>query len=77
MTRLSIDWDGEGAYAVITRPGQEAERVPLTHRDAVRLMSEAAEVVLVEEGRRAARYNPSGSDYTEGEAPHFIGALGE
>lgn len=75
MTRLSIDWDGEGAFAVITRPGQAAERIPLTHRDAVRLMSEAAQAVLMEGGRRQMSLVQ-----TEGhsnDTPHFIGVLGE
>ena len=78
MTRLSIDWDGDGAYAVLTRPGQAAERIPLTHRDAVRLMSEAAEVVLVEEGRRVRKSDEKISCSLQKDGPpHFIGALGE
>lgn len=59
MIRIAIDQDGDGAFAVITRPGQAAERVELTHRDAVRIMSEAAQVVLVEEGRRRAQFGGS------------------
>lgn len=73
MTRIAIDHDAGGAFAVITRPGAPAEWVELTHRDAVRLMSEAAQVVLVEEGRRHAIHHHDHRDAP----PHFIGALGE
>ncbi|MFG1332470.1 hypothetical protein V5F41_14650 [Xanthobacter autotrophicus] len=78
MTRIAIDHDADGAYAVITRPGQAAERIQITHRDAVRIMSEAAQVVLVEEGRRVrkSREKISGS-LRDDDQPHFIGAQGE
>ncbi|MFG1389098.1 hypothetical protein [Xanthobacter versatilis] len=75
MTRIAIDHDADGAFAVITRPGQAAERVELTHRDAVRLMSEAAQVVLVEERRR--KMTLVRTDGHSEAPPHFIGALGE
>lgn len=76
--RVAIDHDTDGAYALVTRPGSAAERIPLTHRDAVRLMSEAAQAVLVEDGRpvRKSREKISGSLQDEA-PPHFIGALGE
>jgi hypothetical protein len=74
VTRAFIDWDGDGAFAVISRPGQAAEVVRLAHRDAVRLMSEAAGAVLVEEGRRKHTIH----HHDHGDAPpHFIGVLGE
>lgn len=40
MTRISIDWDGEGAFAVLTRPGAPAEivRIPDIHRVATEAM---------------------------------------
>ena len=83
MTRIAIDHDADGAFAIITRPGQAAERVELTHRDAVRLMSEAAQAVLVEDGRRHVRlrtghHSPeAGKMIGDATPPHFIGALGE
>lgn len=78
MTRIAIDHDADGAYAVITRPGAPAERIPITHRDAVRLMSEAAQVVLVEEGRRVRKSREKISGSLRNDVPpHFIGALGE
>ena len=70
MTHVSIDHDGDGAYVRITRPGRAAEIVPLTHRAAVRLMSEAAAVVLAQDREQTA-------DAPE-EAPEpAIGMLGE
>ncbi|MFG1371470.1 hypothetical protein V5F32_04770 [Xanthobacter oligotrophicus] len=77
MTRLAIDHDADGAYAVITRPGAPAERIPITHRDAVRLMSEAAQVVLVEEGRRQSNMQIVHRASADAAPPHFVGALGE
>ncbi|MFG1342582.1 hypothetical protein [Xanthobacter autotrophicus] len=74
MTRIAIDHDADGAYAIVTRPGAPAERIPITHRDAVRLMSEAAQVVLVEEWRRRTIER---SSIVDAAPPHFIGALGE
>lgn len=74
MTRVAIDHDGDGAYVRITRPGQAAEIVPLTHRAAVRLMSEAAEVVLaVDRERRGVRDRVTAEDAPE----PAIGMLGE
>jgi len=49
MIRIAIDQDGDGSFALVTRPGAPAERIPITHRDAVRLMSEAAQAVQAEE----------------------------
>ncbi|MFG1320344.1 hypothetical protein [Xanthobacter autotrophicus] len=48
MIRIAIDQDGDGSFALVTRPGAPAERIPITHRDAVRLMSEAAQAVQAE-----------------------------
>ena len=70
--RLTIDWDGDGAFAVITRPGQAAEVVRLP--DVDRLVTEAMTAALAMRGRvvvRPARW--PGEDVP---AP-FIGALGE
>lgn len=71
MTRLHIDWDGDGAYAVITRPGAPAEVIRLP--DADRIATEAMTAALAMRGRvvvRAARWPAD-------DTPHFIGALGE
>lgn len=72
MTRLSIDHDADGAYAVITRPGQAAEVVRLP--DVDRTATEAMAAALAMRGRvvvRPARWP------AESAPPHFIGALGE
>lgn len=74
MIRIAIDQDGDGSFALVTRPGAPAERIPITHRDAVRLMREAAQLVLVEEGRRQWHVLERGKSEAQ---PHFIGALGE
>lgn len=49
MTRISIDWDGDGAFAVLTRPGAPAEiiRLPDIHRVA----TEAMQAELAMRGR--------------------------
>lgn len=80
MTRIAIDWDADGAYALITRPGAAAEHIPLSHRDAVRLMSEAAQAVLLQDRLFASRNMTPSAASCEGDylaPPHFIGALGE
>lgn len=53
MTRLSIDWDGDGAYAVVTRPGAAAEviRIP----DIDRTATEAMTAALAMRGRVVVR----------------------
>lgn len=66
MTRLTIDHDADGAFAVITRPGQAAEHIPITHRDAVRLMSEAAQAVQAEECKWRAQL---------GATPHWTSSV--
>lgn len=72
MTRLSIDWDGDGAFAVITRPGQAAEVVRLP--DVDRTAAEAMTAALEMRGRVVVtRARWPGEDVP---AP-FIGALGE
>lgn len=90
MTRLTIDWDADGAYAVITRPGQAAEVVRLP--DVDRTATEAMTAALAMRGKvvvRPARWPHSGCEVavaTRSEnhpvlstdaPPHFIGALGE
>lgn len=72
MTRLSIDWDGDGAYAVITRLGQAAEVVRLA--DVDRLAAEAMTAALAMRGRVVVR--PSRWPRDDG-PEHFIGAMGE
>lgn len=49
MTRISIDWDGEGAFAVLTRPGAPAEIVRLP--DIHRVATEAMQAELAMRGR--------------------------
>lgn len=41
--RLRIDWDADGAFASLTRPGGAAEELRLSADDTVRIMTEAAE----------------------------------
>lgn len=44
--RLRIDWDADGAFASLTRPGEAAEEIRLSTVDTVRIMKEAAEAWL-------------------------------
>lgn len=44
--RLRIDWDADGVFASLTRPGEAAEEIRLSTDDTVRLMKEAAEAWL-------------------------------
>jgi hypothetical protein len=44
--RLRIDWDADGAFASVTRPGEAAEDIRLSNEDTVRIMKEAAEAWL-------------------------------
>lgn len=82
MTRIAIDHDADGAFAVITRPGQAAERVELTHQAVGQLAAAAMEAWLVEERARgrigAGHHSPeAGKMVGDAAPPHFIGALGE
>lgn len=78
--RLSIDWDGEGAFAVITRPGQSAEVIRLPDHD--RLATEAMTAALAMRGRvvvRPARWpsNMQKMHDAEGALEPHIGRFGE
>lgn len=69
MTRIAIDWDDDGAFAIITRPGVAAEVVRLAHREVILLMQQAAGAVLAESRRPVP---------VEDDAPGpAIGMLGE
>lgn len=62
MTRIFIDWDGDGAFASITRAGMPAEEVRLSEADVVRLLREAADAWLRRRSRsrvRSAKYQPA------------------
>jgi len=76
MTRLAIDWDDDGAFAVITRPGQPAEVIRLP--DIYRVATEAMQADLAMRGRVVVWSACKRSlQVGEDEPPHFIGALGE
>lgn len=77
MTRLSIDHDADGAYAIITRPGQAAERVELTHAAVARLAAGAMGAWLAEEAARGRAVVTPARWPAEDAPAHFIGALGE
>lgn len=58
--RVSIDWDGDGPFMVITRPGQPAEVIRLPDHD--RIATEAMTAALAMRGRvmvRPARWPSS------------------
>lgn len=44
---MRIDWDTDGAFASLTRPGEAAEEIRLSTEDTVRIMKEAAEAWLL------------------------------
>lgn len=71
-TRLAIDWDADGAFAVITRAGQPSEMIRLP--DVDRLATEAMTAALAMRGRVVVR--PARWPREDG-PEHFIGALGE
>lgn len=73
MTRIAIDHDADGAFAVITRPGQAAERVELTHQAVGRLAAAAMEAWLVEERVRRRRLSSGDEDALLS----FVGSFGE
>lgn len=80
MTRVSIDWDGDGAFAVITRPGQPAEVIRLPDHD--RIATEAMTAALAMRGRvvvRPARWPTSLREMQRSEEPpeSHIGRFGE
>jgi len=72
VPRLAIDWDQDGAYAVLTRPGQAAEVIRLP--DVDRVATEAMVAALATRGRVVVR--PARWPREDG-PEHFIGALGE
>lgn len=72
MTRLAIDWDGDGAFAVLTRPGLPAEIVRLP--DIHRVATEAMQAELAMRGRVVVR--PARWPSDEGPEP-LIGQWGE
>ncbi len=62
MTRVFVDWGGDGAFVSITRPGAPAEEVRLSEADVVRLIWEVADAWLARRGRalvRAAKRPPA------------------
>lgn len=78
MTHTFIDWDADGAFLSLTRPGSPAEEVRLSECDVARLMQEAAQAWL-RTGRQMvvtpARW-PRG-DKIEGAGEPLIGHFGE
>lgn len=84
MTRAFIDWDADGAFLSLTRPGCAAEEIRLSECDVVRLMQEAAQAWL-RTGRQVVVTPARWPDHSPGVGklvidegqPHFIGALGE
>lgn len=44
--RLRIDWDADGAFASLTRPGEAAEEIRLSTDETVQIMKDAAEAWL-------------------------------
>lgn len=71
--RIALDYDADGAFVILTRFGAAAERIPLSHRDAVRIMIEAAQVVLTGTGVRRSGVKESLTT----DKPHLIGTFGE
>lgn len=82
MTRIAIDWDTDGAFAVLTRPGAPAEivRIPDIHRVATEAM--VAEMALrgwvVVMAARWPDHSPGvGKIIHEGGPEPHIGSWGE
>jgi len=78
MTRAFIDWDADGAFLSLSRPGCAAEEIRLSECDVVRLMQEAAQAWL-RTGRQVvvtpARWPKGGK--IEGAGAPLIGHFGE
>lgn len=81
VTRIAIDYDADGAYAVITRPGQAAELIRLP--DVDRVATEAMVAALAMRGQGVvilkARWPTSlqKTQRSDDGPPEFIGARGE
>ena len=49
--RLRIDWDADGAFASLTRPGEAAEEVRLSPEDVDALLRDLLAAALAQRGR--------------------------
>lgn len=72
--RLRIDWDADGMFASLTRPGEAAEEVRLSADDTLRIMKEAAEAWL--QARENVSVTP-GRWSAEDKPQPLIGNFGE
>lgn len=55
MTRLRFDWDADGAFASLTRPGTAAELVRLTPQEVDTLLRDLLDAALAQRGRVVVR----------------------
>ncbi len=55
MTRLRFDWDADGAFASLTRPGAAAEEIRLTPQEVDALLRDLLAAALAQRGRVVVR----------------------
>lgn len=58
--RLRIDWDADGAFAALTRPGEAAEEIRLSLREVQVLLRDLLGAALAGSGRAVVQ--PSGGN---------------
>ncbi|MFG1265921.1 hypothetical protein [Xanthobacter aminoxidans] len=82
MTRIRFDWDADGAFAALTRPGAAAEELRLSPQEVDTLLRDLLAAALAQRGRvvvRPARWlSPTSTVHQFESSPEpNIGRFGE